>query len=184
MVISTGAYEQVALGEPDEHWELACGQIRRKPEMTVEHDDAMRALLYQLITQLDPGEYRVDLNLVRLRIQTGSFYIPDLCVIPRAFVRRAKAERSGKLEVYAEPLPLVVEVWSPSTGDYDVDVKLRTYQRRGDLEIWRLHPYERTLTAWRLQPDGSYSETNYHDGVVESVALPGVRVDLAALFEP
>ena len=34
---------------------------------------------------------------------------------------RQRAERAGRLEVYDDPMPLVVEVWSPSTGDYDVD---------------------------------------------------------------
>jgi Uma2 family endonuclease len=48
--------------------------------------------------------------------------------------------RGDELELYVEPLPLVVEVWSPSTGQYDVDEKLPEYQRRGDLEIWRFHP--------------------------------------------
>lgn len=31
---------------------------------------------------------------------------------------------SYELEVYDTPLPLVVEVWSPSTGSYDVDAKV------------------------------------------------------------
>jgi len=25
------------------------------------------------------------------------------------------------------------------------------------LEIWRIHPDERTLTSWQRQPDGSYA---------------------------
>ncbi len=36
--------------------------------------------------------------------------------------------------------------------------KLPIYRERDDLEIWFFHPYERTLAAWRKQPDGSYSE--------------------------
>lgn len=87
------------------------------------------------------------------------------------------------LEVYEGPLPLVVEVWSPSTGEYDVDTKLPEYQRRGDLEIWRLHPFDRTLIAWRRQPDGSYSESQYTGGTVRPVALPGVAIDLDTLFD-
>ena len=79
-------------------------------------------------------------------------------------------------------MPLVVEVWSPSTGDYDVETKLQEYQRRGDLEIWRIHPYEQTLTAWRRQPDGSYTETLYRGGRVQPVALPNVTIDLDDLF--
>jgi len=74
-------------------------------------------------------------------------------------------------------------VWSPSTGEYDVHVKLREYQLCGDAEIWLIHPYDQTLTAWRLQPDGSYGMTIYREGVVTPVALPDVRIDVATLFE-
>ena len=78
-------------------------------------------------------------------------------------------------------MPLVVEVWSPSTGDYDVEVKLREYQQRGDAEIWRIHPYERTLTTWRLQPAGSYEQTVYSTGIIQLVALPGVEIEIGRL---
>ena len=61
---------------------------------------------------------------------------------------------------------------SRSTGYYDVDAKLPEYQRRGDLEIWRIHPYERTLIAWRCQADGSYTESLYTSGTVQSAATP------------
>ena len=77
---------------------------------------------------------------------------------------------------------MVVEVWSPSTGGYDVDAKLPEYQRRGDLEIWRLHPYERTQTVWRRRADGSCDESAYHGGTIEPLGLPGVTIDLDALF--
>jgi len=33
------------------------------------------------------------------------------------------------------------------------------------------------------RPGGSYSETLYREGIIEPVALPGVRIELAALFE-
>ena len=80
------------------------------------------------------------------------------------------------------PLPLVVEVWSPSTGDHDVDTKIPEYQRRGDQEIWRLHPFERTLTMWRRQPDGAYVETTVYGGTVSPTAFPWVTIDLDAVF--
>jgi Uma2 family endonuclease len=83
---------------------------------------------------------------------------------------------------YTEALPLVVEIWSPSTGDYDIAAKLPLYRQRGDQEIWFLHPYERTLTAWRRQPDGSYAEDFYPGGIVPVAALPGLTIDLDALL--
>ena len=182
MVISAKTYEQVALEDPDGFWELDCGRLRQKPGMTYEHGDAAAALMTALVLQLDPRTFRVYMNEPRLRIPSGSFYIPDLAVVPRAFMQQARSERPGRLAMFEQPLPLVVEVWSPSTGDYDVAVKLREYQLRGDAEIWLVHPYDRTLTAWRRQPDGGYSETLYREGSVEPAALPGVRIELAALF--
>lgn len=110
------------------------------------------------------------------------YYIPDVFVVPMSLVRPHRG-RSDVLEVYEAPLPLVVEVWSPSTGDYDVDAKLPEYQRRGDLEMWRVQPYERTLTAWRRQAGGTYSETLYTAGTAQPVALPSVEIDLGSLFD-
>jgi Uma2 family endonuclease len=183
MVISAQTYEQVALEDPDGFWELDCGRLRQKPGMTYEHDDSMSALGGQLFSQLEANEFRIFINGPRLRISSGTFYIPDVAVVPRALMRRARQERPRRLAVFEEPVPLVVEVWSPSTGDYAVATKLQEYKRRGDAEVWRLHPYERTLIAWRLQPDGSYTETLYAGGTVTPVALPGVTIDIATLFE-
>jgi Uma2 family endonuclease len=84
--------------------------------------------------------------------------------------------------LYIDPIPLVVEIWLPSTGGYDIGENLAGYQERGDEKIWRIHPYEKTLIVWRRQADGSDTETVYDGGTVEPVALPGVRLDLDALL--
>jgi Uma2 family endonuclease len=91
-------------------------------------------------------------------------------------------QAQASFETYSAPLPLVIEVWSPSTGGFDVGTKLANYQRRGDLEIWRIHPRERTLTAWRRQPDGTYEVTVYRRGIVRPEFLPNVAIDLDALL--
>jgi Uma2 family endonuclease len=97
-------------------------------------------------------------------------------------LEQALLEQPRALDAYAEPLPLVVEIWSPSTGDYDIAGKIPAYQQRGDAEIWFIHPEQRTLTAWRRNPDGDYDETVYRGGLVHPHSLPGVVVDLDALF--
>jgi Uma2 family endonuclease len=183
MVISLQTYELVALEDSDAVWELECGRLRQKPGVTAEHGFDMQALTAQLIVQLDRREFLAYMNTIRLRTSSGSFYVPDVTVVPRTLVQQRLQQRSLRLEVYEEPMPLVAEVWSPSTGDYDVTAKLREYQQRGDAEIWLVHPYDRTLTGWRRRPDGSYSETLYREGSIEPVALPGVCIELASLFE-
>ncbi len=182
MAISVKTYEQIALEDGDEQWELAGRVLRRKPAVTTEHNEVISRLVAQLVRQLPEERFTVRSNSTRLRVSTGSYYVPDVVVLPRPLVMRSR-EQPGRLEVYDDPLPLVVEVWSPSTGDYDVDSKLREYQLRGDQEIWRLHPYEHTLIAWQLQRDGGYLEAVYRTGAVRPLALPEVSVEIAALFD-
>lgn len=76
-----------------------------------------------------------------------------------------------------------MEVWSPTTGHYDVAVKLRSYQERVDTEIWYIHLDNRTLTAWRKQSDGIYSESQYRVGIVPVASLSGVTIDLDRLLD-
>jgi hypothetical protein len=51
------------------------------------------------------------------------------------------------------------------------------------LEIRRIHPYERTLTSWQRQPDGSYQEAMHRGGSVRPSGLPGVTIDLDRLWD-
>lgn len=181
MPVSAATYERVALEDPEGKWELVCGHLRRKPLMTTEHAMIPRRLQYSLFEQLEKGTFIVDTNAARLRISTGSYYVPDLAVIPRAMVERLLA-RPGTFEVYDDPVPFVMEVWSPSTGDYDVAGKLPEYRLRGDAVIWFPHPYERTLRAWERQPDGGYRESTHRTGLMPIPSLPAVVIDLDALF--
>lgn len=182
MSVSERTYRQLAMEDPHGHWELHCGTLRQKPDMTVEHNFITKRLFGRFIQQLDEDQFDVRANMGQVRRSSESYYIPDLFVVPMELVRPNR-RRSDVLEAYYAPLPLVVEVWSPSTGDYDVDTKLPEYQRRGDLEIWRVHPFDRTLIAWRRQPDGSYTETLYTGGAIRPVAVPGVTIDLDTLFD-
>lgn len=179
--ISNEAYERLALAESDLKWELRDGILREKPPMTSAHEWLDEKLGYMLMSQLDWSVYQVRTNKGRVRHPGSTYLIPDAFVVPTAAVA-PRLPFDDVLDVFDQPLPLVVEIWSRSTGDYDTNEKLAVYQQRGDLEIWYIHPYERTLTAWRRQPDGRYEETVYREGVVRPIALAGVEIDLAALF--
>jgi len=178
--VSERTFQQLALDEPGQ-WELVCGNLRRKPAMTFEHNNVAFELAYLLRQQLDRTQFHVRASLGHVRRTSENYFIPDVFVIPIELTLPLRGLRNV-LEAYDAPLPLVVEVWSPSTGDYDVDTKIPEYHRRGDLEIWQIHPFDHTLTAWRREPDGSYTETLYTGGSVQPVALPGVTIDLGTLF--
>jgi Uma2 family endonuclease len=179
--ISNDAYERLALAEPDRKWELRDGVLREKPGMTYAHNTIEARLGILLGQQLDWEEYEVRIDAGRVHRPTSTYFIPDIFVFPKVLARPFIVQET-LLEVYDQPLPLVIEVWSRSTGTYAVAEKLAVYKQRGDLEVWYIHPYEKTLTAWRRQPDGMYSEETFRDGVVTLAALPDVAIDLNTLF--
>ena len=181
MPVSEETFRQLALEDPSGLWELYCGELRQKPGMTYAHNHAQILLATQLVQQLDRARFEVRCNSGHVRRTPQNYFIPDVFVFPLELA--AEFRDRVVLEWYDAPVPLVVEIWSPSTGDYDIETKLVEYQRRGDVEIWRIHPFERTLTAWRRQPDGSYGEAHYSGGIAEPIALPNVKIDLDALFD-
>lgn len=121
--MNAGEYERLALSDGRHHWELNRGRLRQKPAMAWDHADVMFQLGVLLHQQISRNEYRIHLDNGRLRRATENSSVPDLIVIPRALSQHLRG-RPDRLEVYPDPLPLVVEVWSPSTGAYDVAAKL------------------------------------------------------------
>jgi Uma2 family endonuclease len=180
--ISEQEYREFALNDPDHPWELWDGVPREKPLMSMKHADVAAYLGAALINQLDRNVFRVNINDGKTRLSSRTYFIPDVVVIP-ASLKVPYEDDPRAFNAFAEPLPLVVEVWSPSTGHYDIGTKLQGYRERGDAEIWFIHPYERTLTAWRKQPDGRYTEELYRGGLVPVASLSGVAIDFDALID-
>ncbi len=140
MQVTEHGLELIAGADPDRQWELHDGELREKPGTSVEHGDVAFLLAHLLQPQLDRRVYRLRVNHGHVQYTTRNYYIPDVMVITVAMDRPQRG-RPGTPEFYPDPLPLVVEVWSRSTGDYDIETKLARYQERDDHEIWRLHPY-------------------------------------------
>jgi Uma2 family endonuclease len=136
-------YERFVMAGAEGALELHDGVLVEKPAVTWDHGRIITRLARQLLPQLDEAEHDVRFNEGRGRKPDDTIYIPDLLIVPTAYGR----DFAGRpvLAIFSGPLPLVVEVWSASTGDYDVDTKVPVYQQRGDREIWRLHALEKTL---------------------------------------
>ena len=182
MPVTEETYRRIALEDDEETWELVCGRLRKKPHMTHSHADVAGQLAFILARQLDRRKFRVRQDNSRTQ-RSESYFVPDVTVVPYELTGPKLGSADDELESYSQALPFVAEVWSKSTGDYDVMTKLPEYRARGDLEIWLIHPYERTVIAWRRNPAGEYDEATYASGLVAMGSLPGVTVDLAELFD-
>jgi Uma2 family endonuclease len=180
--ISEQEYRELALTDTDHLWELWDGVPREKPLMSMKHDNVSFLLGHLLQSQLDWSAFRINGNGGKTRLSPRNYFIPDVVVIPATYQLPFEDDPRA-FNAFAEPLPLVVEVWSRTTGAYDFETKLLGYRERGDTEIWFIHPYERTLTAWRRQPDGTYTEELYRGGRIQVIDLPDVSIDLDALLD-
>ena len=111
--ISEQEYRELALNDPERNWELWDGVPVEKPLMSAIHNAAAFLLGHFLQSQLDWRVFQVNVNGDRTRISPRAYFIPDVIVIPAAY-QRALENDPLALGVYAEPLPFVAEVWSPS----------------------------------------------------------------------
>lgn len=178
--LSEQDFEAFLLSGIEGLWELHDGILVEKPAMSWEHQNVAVELGHQLRLQLPKQRFRVQIES-HVRRPEATVFQPDVMVIPDSY-GEAFRQKPGKLVIVEQPLPFVAAIWSASTGHYDVTAKLPVYQQRGDEEIWLVHPYDRTVTSWRRQPDGTYESSNHREGAIRLAALPDVVVDVAELF--
>lgn len=93
MSVSEQTYRQLALEDPHGHWELHCGRLRQKPNMTVEHNYIMTRLFRFLIQQLDESQFDVRSNSGRVRRSAENYYIPDVYVVPMDLIGPLRQRR-------------------------------------------------------------------------------------------
>jgi Uma2 family endonuclease len=119
-------------------------------------------------------------RLGRVTIDAGVRLSPDTCVGPDvAFLSAARRDRLD--EPYFRGAPdLVVEVVSPSTRRVDRVLKRGLYRRHGVREYWIVDPDTRRFEV--LDFERRRRRVVRPGGRFESSVLPGLTVDVAAVF--
>ena len=123
-------------------------------EAVDEHEERRRGVLRSgsAAIQLDQRLCRVNVN-GGARLSTQLLH-PDVVVIPLQTRRHSK--KSTGVQCLRRPLPLVVEVWSP-TGRTTLRRSCRAIGSVGDAEIWFIHSL-RDIDRLAETADGSYAE--------------------------
>lgn len=154
-----------------------------------------------------PGPARVHQELVgelHLQVRTALEGKPCRAYVAPFDVRLPKSGRSDdQIDTVVQPDVLIVcdlakldargmcgapdwvaEVLSPSTARYDQVLKLRAYERAGVAEVWLIHPYDRTLTRYRLEA-GRYALPDILAlrGKAALTAVPAVTIDWERILD-
>ncbi len=78
----------------------------------------------------------------------------------------------------------MIEVLSPTTAGYDLEIKRKLYVSSGVPEIWFVDPRSDSIEVLRLEEDGCYGVAGHFAGdqVLVSQALPGLELPLPRIF--
>lgn len=167
--------EAGVLGE-DEHVELIDGVIVAMAPQGIPHAYAIQELTRLLAPQL-PDEYRLRPQLPAT-LDDWNEPEPDFAIV------RTEATRGKKN--HPDHALVMIEV-ADSSLRYDRTRKAALYARRRIPEYWIVNVTERAIEVHR-DPDAAgkryrVTEILRAGQTLESAAVPGVRVEVAAIFE-
>jgi Uma2 family endonuclease len=136
-----------AMPDDGHRYELIDGILIVSPGPIVPHQRALSRLL-RLLFEAVPDDLEVFAAPLDVRFSNDSQVQPDVLV-----VRRSDAEGDRLTSVPR----LAVEILSPTTRLYDLNLKKARYERAGVPSYWVVDLDPSRLVAWELH-DGSYVE--------------------------
>jgi Uma2 family endonuclease len=110
---------------------------------------------------------RVFGSRVALRLDEKNAPEPDISFVRKS--RLALVKRGG----IEGAVDLAIEIVSPDSVERDYQKKFWQYQRAGVAEYWIVDEMLRTVTAYRLSPNGAYEAVLLKNGVLHSRAVTG-----------
>lgn len=166
------AEEYLALGETQERYELIDGVVVMSPSPSPRHQLLVRLLLREM-ESLPAGRAALIVPDVDVLLSSGKVYRPDL-------VAYAPGKMAKLPERFVSPPDLVIEILSPGSKPLDLITKRDDYETFGVGEYWVVDPADVAARVWR-RAGAKMLEVGIAGDTIECKALPGLRVDLAAI---
>ena len=166
----------LALPDDGKRYEIVDGELieMASPEGIHQH---LIGLLYLIIRPWVAQRGLGDVFIAPLDVRLSPHVIvqPDLIYLSAARFGRFRGR-----PVDGAP-DLVIEVLSPSNRDYDERTKAGLYARHRVPEYWTVDAIETDIRARTLRA-GRYDLLPQEGGILRSAVLPGLELDVAALF--
>jgi Uma2 family endonuclease len=169
--------EWLKLPEAEGIEEVVNGEIRKMPPNKILHADTVENLADLLKASVDRNKIQVRVSTFGLVIRREPLTtrVPDIAV----FVRSQVVDQDGYIHSAPE---LIVEVLSPANTRAERAEKLQDYESLGVPEVWVVSPEARTVEVLSLKDGRLRTTALLRDGQIKPVHLPGVSVDVAAIW--
>ena len=169
-------YEEIT---EDDKWEFINGQIFMHSPAKWCHTETVSLLARLLGAYADRHALGTVVTEHAMISLTRNDYEPDIC-----FFQWEVANTFTPDQMRFPAPALIVEILSLSTARNDHGVKKGDYAAHGVAEYWIVDPIARTIETYRLRhEDYELAGTLHDDDPLASVALPGFRVPVRALFD-
>jgi Uma2 family endonuclease len=158
--------------------ELIAGVLYMTPPPEYTHDYVVSRLTRLFTLELERLHDHGSLFLPRAAIWTSArtYLEPDLFYVSAETKSRLEPNRRTTAD-------LVVEVLSPGSAIYDRNTKADTYAALGVKELWLLDDVEETVEVRTLEGDRYSTGRIFNkDEVLTSAVLPGLRINVLAIF--
>ena len=152
--------------------------IREPPAPSRPHQELVGELYHQVRLALEGKPHRAYVAPFDVRLpkageadeQIDTVVQPDVLIVRDLLKLDMRGMRGAP--------DWIAEVLSPTTAGHDQIVKLPIYERAGVLEVWFVHPTDRTLIIHRLE-GGHYRCPTVLElkGRTAISAIPGVSID-------
>ena len=159
--------------------EFINGEIVIHSPVKKKHNVICKQLIHLVdvfVNKLKLGFTGIEKILIQL---SRNDYEPDIC-----FFGQEKAKDFMDDQVFFPAPDFVVEVLSKSTEERDRGIKFDDYERHGVLEYWIIDPDTETIEQYVLNKEDKYNlKLKIDNGTIESVAIKGFKIPVAALFD-
>lgn len=152
--------------------------VKEPPAPSPSHQELVGELYHQIRLALDRKSGRVYIAPFDVRLPKAGEADDhvDTVVQPDVLIVRDLSKIDGR-GMRGAP-DWIAEVLSPTTASHDQILKLPIYERAGVLEVWLVHPTDRTLTIYRLEGACYGRPINLElQGRTAISAIPGVSID-------
>ncbi len=169
--------EWLRLPEAEGIEEVVNGEIRKMPPNKWNHARTVEEMARLIRSQVDPEKIYVVTTVFGLMIRQEpvTTRVPDLAV----FYVNQIVEQDGYIHSAPE---LVVEVLSPANTRAERAEKLKDYESLGVPEVWVVSPEARSVEILLLQDGRMITAALLREGQLQPRLLPGVSVDIAAIW--
>ena len=172
-------YNDYVQWDGDERWELIDGVPYMMSAPNRNHQrisSNLHGLLWTFLRSKQCEVYYAPFD-VRLNFDTldDTVVQPDLLII----CDQNKLDKAGCIGAPE----MVVEILSPSTSQYDKNIKFHTYLKHGVIEYWIIDPESKTL-AVHIKNENNYIIHPYiKEDIVPVHVLEGCTINLSEVFE-